>query len=344
MDGCYQKHLNARLVDKNVICMSSALNMTKLSQPSVVIVIPAYNAGSFLKEAIESSLRQSYTECRLIVINDCSTDGTKQILGEYVIDSRVTIVENLENKGKSESLNEVLPTIEEKYVALMDADDVMYPHRIEKQVSYMEKNPNIGASSGFMEYISSDGRVIGNASLDLLTDEDAKRYEKNKEPFAIFCPCAILRTAVFREENLLFRKQFWPADDIDMWNRVYETKWRVIAQPEILMQYRIHGSSAVTSNYFRTRQQFEYVRECMRARRRGDEELTHEEFLEMMAARPWWVRGNHWRKICAKGMYRSGGFDVAEGNYFGAAYKLAVAAMLQPIYVSHRLYQQVGQR
>lgn len=163
MDGCYQKHLNARLVDKNVICMNSALNMTKLSQPSVVIVIPAYNAGSFLKEAIESSLRQSYTECRLIVINDCSTDGTKQLLGEYVNDSRVTIVENLENKGKSESLNEVLPTIEEKYVALMDADDVMYPHRIEKQVRYMEKNPNIGASSGFMEYISSDGRVKDGA-------------------------------------------------------------------------------------------------------------------------------------------------------------------------------------
>ena len=79
MDGCYQKHLNARLVDKNVICMSSALNMTKLSQPSVVIVIPAYNAGSFLKEAIESSLKQSYTECRLIVINDCSTDDTVAI-------------------------------------------------------------------------------------------------------------------------------------------------------------------------------------------------------------------------------------------------------------------------
>ena len=310
-------------------------------KPTVVILIPAYNAVEFIDEAISSSINQTYEPCRVVVINDGSSDATGDLIAKYEQNSKVEIITNEKNLGKAESLNQLLPVLKETYVALMDADDVMHPNRIEKQVQFMNEHPDVGASSGFMEYISSDGRVIGKATLDLLGDEDAKRYEDSQEPFAIFCPCAILRTAVFSDENLLFRKQFWPADDIDLWNRIYETKWRVIVQPKVLMQYRIHGSSAVTSNFFNTRQQFEFVRESMRARRRGNTEPTRAEFLQACNDKPLLYRMNKKRKIYAKGMYRGAGFAVAEKKYLSGIRMMGIACLLQPEYSLRRLIQQL---
>ncbi|MEO1858120.1 MAG: glycosyltransferase family A protein [Rubritalea sp.] len=315
--------------------------MSSFSQPSVVIVIPVYNAGMFLKEAIDSCLRQTYQALRIVVINDASTDNIAELLGSYDDAAALEVITNHENKGKGRSLNTLLPLLTESYIALMDADDVMYPERIEKQVAFMEKHPGLGASSGFMDYISSTGKIIGKARSDLLSEEDAQQYVKQNDPFAIFCPCAMLRAEIFKDPDLLFRPQFWPADDVDLWNRIHEKGWQVFLQPEPLMQYRIHGSSAVTSSFFKTRHQFEFLRECMRARRRGDTEPTREEFVKMMAERPLWTRFNSWRKTYAKGMYRSGGFAIAEKKPFTAVCLLVVAGLLQPLYVFNRLKPQV---
>lgn len=311
-----------------------------VNEPSVVILIPAYNAEIHLEEAINSSLNQTYQLCRVVVINDGSNDCTADLLRKYEATPNLEIIQNEKNMGKSESLNQLLPYLKETYVALMDADDVMYPERIEKQVNFMQAHTGVGASSGFMDYIGPTGNIIGKAKSDLLSVCDAKRYVLNNEPFAIFCPCAILRTEIFKCESLLFRGQFWPADDIDMWNRIHEAGWQVIMQPEYLMQYRIHGSSAVTSNFFRTREQFEFVRECMRARRRGDDEPAHSEFLQARIDQPVWQRLNRWRKIYAKGMYRGAGFAVAERKYYAAILMMSKAFLMQPRYVLSRLIQQ----
>lgn len=318
--------------------------MNASNQATVVIVIPAYNAGDLLKEAIDSSLRQTYERVKVVIINDGSTDNTAELLGRYSDEPTLEVITNHKNKGKGRSLNDILPFVTESYIALMDADDVMYPERIEKQVTFMAAHPRLGASSGFMDYISSSGEIIGKAKSDLLSEEDAKLYVERSDPFAIFCPCAILRSEIFKDSDLLFRPQFWPADDVDLWNRIHEKGWQVFLQPESLMQYRIHGSSAVTTSFFKTRHQFEFLRECMRARRRGDTEPTREEFVEMMAERPLWTRVNSWRKNYAKGMYRSGGFAFAEKKPFTAARLLIVAVLLQPKYVISRLTQQVIKR
>jgi len=308
---------------------------------SVLIIIPAYNAGGFLKEAIDSSLEQTYQHQRVVVINDASTDGTAELLSGYRDDSRLEVITNERNLGKATSLNLLIDSAEEDLVALMDADDVMYPDRIEKQVGFMLAHPKVGASSGFMDYISGEGRKIGRAKLDLLSDEVAQRYVSDSDPFAIFCPCAILRRTMLHETGLRFRGQFWPADDIDMWNRIYESGWQVIVQEDVLMQYRIHGTSIVTSSFLKTRRQFEFVRACMRARRNNEPEPTSGEFTAMMQNRPALVRFNSWRKTYAKGLYRGAGFAVAERRLLRAAWMLGVAVCLQTGYVVNRFKQQV---
>ena len=317
------------------------MRKNETAQSGVAIVIAAYNPGSYLKEAIDSCLQQTYKNCRLIIINDASSDGTAKLLTGHGNTPAVTVITNNANKGRAKSLNQVLLNLEEPYVALLDADDVMYPDRIKKQVAFMEANPEVGASSGFMDYISSKGIVIGHAKSDLLSEKDAQRYVENKDPFAIFTPCSIIRTEIFKSDNIFFRPEFWPADDVDLWNRIHEGGWHVLVQPEFLTQYRIHANSAVTSNFFYTRMQFEFLRECMRARRRGNKEPTKKEFIRMMKSRPLWVRMNSLRKTYAKGVYRAGGFAFAEKKYLRAIRMLTLAGVLQPIYVFRRLKQQV---
>lgn len=313
------------------------------SSPNVAIVIPCFNGVNFLEEAIVSCITQSYDSCRVIVIDDKSSDRTAELLSKYESNLLITVITNQDNKGKPASLNHVLSNLKEPYIALLDHDDVMYPNRIERQVAFMEAHPEVGATSGFIHYINSSGDIIGQGKLDLLTKEKAKDYEMRNEPFALFAPCVMLRTEIVSNEELFFRSEFWPADDIDMWNRIYEKGWQVIAQPEVLTQYRIHSNSVVTSDFHKTRRQFEYVRACMQARRRGDPEPSREEFEAALQKRAVWQKINHWRKVQAKGMYRAAGFAYAEKKYVRMANMLAVAGMLEPVYVIKRLRQQKSQ-
>src|SRR5207249_667763 len=120
----------------------------------------------------------------------------------------------------------------------------------------------------------------------------------------LFCPAVVLRAEVLRDPKLRFRAQFWPADDIDLWNRIAEAGWQVLAQPEFLTCYRVHSTSAVTEKARHTRIQFEWVRCCLRARRAGRPEPTAEEFQLQIASMSWPARMNRHRKIQAKAACR----------------------------------------
>jgi len=312
----------------------------KNGSSSVVIVIAAYNNGPYLQEAVDSALRQEYANFRVVVINDQSSDNSTDILAGYNSEEKLTIISNHKNLGKPGSLNTVLPNIEADYIALMDGDDVMYSNRLAKQVEFMDSHPDVGASSGFMHYISAGGNILGQAVSDLLSVAAAKAYEARNEPFAICSSCAILRSEIFKDSSLLYRPQFWPADDIDLWNRIYEKGWQVMVQPEVLMQYRIHGGSTVTADFVNSRKQFEYVRACMRARREGLQEPTHEEFNDFLARQSVWQKLNRWREFVAFGRYRAAGCACGEKKYLQTFCMLFIAGILAPRYVLKRRMQQ----
>lgn len=310
--------------------------------PIVVALIPSYNPGKFLRESVESLLIQTRPPDQIIIIDDASTDGSIDSLLELERQGRIEIRRNSENLGKAKSLNRAFEEIKADYFVLQDADDVALRNRVERQIEFMESNPRIGCSSGFVEYISSGGRKIGRGSLDLLNVSRLHEYLEGSEPFGLFCPAAIIRSETVRQPNLRFRGQFWPADDIDLWNRIAEAGWLVLAQPEEMVKYRIHGSSAVSSNFMRTRMQFEWVRACLRARRNEGPEPSHESFIQQWNSASFLHRINRSRKIAAKGFYRAGGFAVAERNHYRAAINLINAMLLDPFYSIKRLIQQLS--
>ena len=107
-----------------------------------------YNGEDYLTEAIDSVINQSFTEWELIVINDCSTDSTSEILGKYAAqDERIKVYTNEVNLRLPSSLNKAMSYAKGKYIARMDADDICLPERLEKQYNYMEENSDIALSS-----------------------------------------------------------------------------------------------------------------------------------------------------------------------------------------------------
>lgn len=318
-------------------------NQTK---PSAVVcaLVPAYNPGAFLEESVRSLLNQTRPPDRIVIIDDACTDGSIRLVEPLVAAGLVELIRNVSNRGKAESLNDAFVNVMADYFVIQDADDISLPQRIERQLSFMEERPELGCSSSFIDYISSTGRTLGTGRLDLLSPDVLEDYRRREEHFALFCPAAIIRAKVVKEGGLRFRGQFWPADDIDLWNRIAEAGWAVLAQPEVLVQYRVHGSSAVTSSFVRTRMQYEWLRACMAARRNGKAEPTHAEFTRFWKGKPLLERCNLFRKIQAKGLYRAAGFAFAEHQFARAVGKILTSLLLSPTYGIRRLLQQLQGR
>jgi glycosyltransferase involved in cell wall biosynthesis len=280
----------------------------------------------------------------ILVIDDGSTDNSIDTIADLEAKGLVEIHRNQENQGKAKSLNKAFGRINADYFILQDADDLAKPERVARQVDFMEQNPEVACSSSFVDYINGKDEFIAKGNLDLLNDKRLNEYLKSEEPFGLYCPAVILRASVLKDSSLRFRGEFWPADDIDLWNRIAEKGYKVRVQPENLVCYRVHGNSVVTTSFARTRLQFEWLRVCLRARRRGLPEPTKDEFLTEWHSAPIWKRMNRFRKFLAKGFYRATGFAVAERKYFSAIIKATFACLLQPSYSLRRAYTQLSKR
>lgn len=206
----------------------------------VSVILPAYNAGQYIAEAINSILSQTYTQFELIVINDCSTDNTEAVIQSFT-DHRIVYHKNQTNRGLIYNLNLALSLAKGKYIIRMDADDISLPTRIEEQVSFMETNPTVGISgSWFQSFGSYDG--VG-------------QYEKTDNEIKLqtlfhcrFChPTVIIRKQVIDINNLQYSTEFPHAEDYELWARMaFITQFANLQK--VLLKYRVHDNN-VTIKY-----------------------------------------------------------------------------------------------
>ena len=117
-------------------------------KPDISVIMSVYNGETYLKEAIESVRNQTFKNWELIVINDCSTDSTAEILADFSLkDERIKVHTNEVNLRLPTSLNKGISLSAGKYIARMDADDICLPDRFEKQYKFMEENSDVALSS-----------------------------------------------------------------------------------------------------------------------------------------------------------------------------------------------------
>jgi glycosyltransferase involved in cell wall biosynthesis len=195
-----------------------------------------YNGEDYLAEAIESVLNQTFKDFELIVINDCSTDSTGEILNRFAeLDKRVKVHTNEVNLRLPSSLNKAISYAQGKYIARMDADDICLPERLEKQYKFMENNPNVALSS--CRFMTLKNGVISSGGCGGKSDnESIKALLLVTNP--ILHPGIIAKADAIR--SLWYDKNFTCTEDMELWTRFVMAGYDIEIMPEYLMIYRLH--------------------------------------------------------------------------------------------------------
>lgn len=126
----------------------------------VSIIMPSYNTADYIAESIQSVLEQSYTDWELIVVDDCSTDNTDEVIKPYLTDGRIKYFKNEKNSGAAVSRNHALREAKGKWIAFLDSDDLWMPDKLEKQIRYMEMNGYHFSYTNYSE-INAEGQRNG---------------------------------------------------------------------------------------------------------------------------------------------------------------------------------------
>ena len=221
--------------------------------PIVSILMPIYKTAPFLREAMDSMLSQTFTDFELIILNDCSPDNAEEILDEYK-DPRIVRYRGEKNEGLANVLKVGMQMARGKYIARMDSDDVSAPNRLEVQVDYLEKHPDIDLCSCGM-------KLFGAMEDQWIRESDFETLRINALFFSpILHASSVWRRDAFDKQGLRFRQEMVPAEDYDLWCRALSGGLRLVNIPDCLYMYRIHPDQA-TGNTEKTLQKEQLVRE-----------------------------------------------------------------------------------
>ena len=203
----------------------------KNKTPIVSVLLPAYNAGTYLQESVESILRQTYSVFELLILDDGSTDGCTDFLNK-IADERIHLIKR--NHNYIATLNYGLSIARGRYIARMDADDKMLPTRLEEQVAVLEADKNIMICASYMKRMG--GEEVYNSGV------------KGKvNPFAhilllgnfIAHPTVMLRTDYLRTHQLKYCPKYIYAEDYRLWSDIACLGGALHIIPKPLREYRI---------------------------------------------------------------------------------------------------------
>lgn len=209
----------------------------------VSVVMSNWNGSQYLRESIESMLNQSYRDFEYLLLDDGSTDSSKDIIREYAAkDPRIVMVLADQNVGLTRTLNKGIAMAKGKYIVRMDSDDVSELTRIEKQVSFMEKpeNARVGVCGSYCSIIDKAGKQVAVKKFPT-TDQEIRKAIWYRNPIQH-------SSAIIRKEAIVavgdYHEEFLQSEDFELWLRI-GTKYEFRNIPEVLLRYRIHGENIV---------------------------------------------------------------------------------------------------
>jgi glycosyltransferase involved in cell wall biosynthesis len=222
------------------------------SQPKVSVLMPVYNGELYLREAIDSILNQTFSDFELIIIDDCSKDGSVELIKTYT-DARIRLIANPVNQGLRFILNQGNRLAQAEYVARMDCDDISLPQRLAKQVAYLDRHPAIAIVGAQSIYIDTAGKVMDSQNMFwCATEQSSIRWTAGYEcPF--IHPLVMYRKQVLWGELGGYDEKAAFAEDYEMWLRLLEHNYQGANLTEVLLKYRVNPASMMNSAKAETR-------------------------------------------------------------------------------------------
>lgn len=304
---------------------------------AISVIMTVYNGERWLGEAIESVLAQTYPHFEFIIVDDGSTDGTPAILADYAArDPRIRVISQ-ENMGVSRAMNRVLPLARYDWIARFDADDVMHPQRLERQLDFLAAHPELAVASCFADYIDEEGRKVGFYDNPLTKSEVVRRWLEQGRVIHFIQSGAIMRRDVVLEVGG-YRPEFSVTEDTDLWNRIAERGYGVLVQPEALMQVRVHARSLTRTSMLLQAQQFRWLEAGAQLRRAGQPEPTFEEFLDGERRRSFIERVNGSRQDYGRVFYKCAVVSRTRGDRLAMAGQLLLSSALYPSHAASNIW------
>ncbi|UZJ77313.1 glycosyltransferase family 2 protein [Fictibacillus sp. KU28468] len=210
-----------------------------VTDKKVTVLIPSYNPGHYLRDALESVFLQTYQNWRIVLVDDASTDNSLSTVSDYLEDPRVELIQNVENKGQSKAQNAGLAVIDTPLILMLDSDNWLFPNTLEIMIAEAESvSEDIALICGnhTLIYESEQGQVLRNVEV-----EGGKSFNDPYEfLLANYVPYPRLyRTSALKEVG------GWPTDD------PYEGRYLEDRRMDVLLieKYKIHWVDCMLYNY-----------------------------------------------------------------------------------------------
>lgn len=237
--------------------MSQAIDQHERQLPLVSIIVPVFNGETYLRQSLDSILAQTYPRIEILVMDDASTDGTPDIIRSY--GDRIIHCRQLENRGIYGNMNDGIAIARGEYIASYHADDVYLPTIVEREVWFLENNPEAGAVFCKDIFIGPSGQELGRLELPP-TIEGGRPLPypvilnglltyKNR---FLRCPSSMVRASVIRKIGGYRDEIFRNTSDLDMWLRIARHSPVGILDEYLFCYRRGHGRSSERYHRLRT--------------------------------------------------------------------------------------------
>lgn len=209
----------------------------------ISIITPTYNCANFIGETIDSVLAQTYSNWEMIIVDDCSTDNTEEIVNNYSnSDKRIKYYKLDNNSGAAVSRTKAMELANGQYMAFLDSDDLWYPNKLEYQINYMKKN-NYAFTCTKYEQINEKSKLLDKVIMVV--------PKTNYNRLLLDCPVGnstvmydVTKMGKFKVPNI--RKR----NDDALWLQMLKKEKYIYGIDEVLMKYRIRSNS-ISNNKFK---------------------------------------------------------------------------------------------
>lgn len=213
-----------------------------MDKPLVTVLLTVYNRPSVVR-TVNSILNQTYKNIDLLIVDNASTDNTCDEIRK-INDDRIRLLINEKNGGQTYSLIRGINNIKGKYIARIDADDIALPDRIEKQVDFLEKNPEYVLCGSWVQYINDDDQYT---LLMKMPTSDIGLRTMQMVTCGMYHPAAMYRTSTIKDNNINYDPDIYMAEDYEMWRKLLQYG-KGLNLPEALVLYRRGSNNDSTTH------------------------------------------------------------------------------------------------